>query len=494
MARLQLNMSMRSCLILAALVALQFTLCTAFSPLVPVRTFLSSNNLRYKQSRLSASFDDFDFIKDDNDMESIFTSLQERQRQLQESQSSLSKAWKQGQCTCKPVVLDDWVRRISVDYPLVACGTASGNVCVAHLETRVVIAQTNIPEDELDEDKVSDSIKQKIASVARIMYGSYDGGGTLAIAFCANLLVEARRTGGVHLWRLDTQPARLVSQGKLECLGKDVLATALAMDNDYLWVGLSDGRVQAYSLDEGSRTDEQPLALQKPVYEWELEQTITSMSVVPLEPLVVVTTSGGLVYILSYDDDEEESESESNNEKQSQTSLRRPAATVYPPWETSGRSTVNPYATSALLVQMTDSTTDYSLVCAGNEGSMFIQPISLIESSPRIQFTRPLRPLRPSHFGCVPSLSTPMPGMFVSGGRDGRIRIWALQENVVYTGDPTIRDDAYECVVQLLGYKVWLGSVWTDGEHLMSDGSDNSLLVHTFKARAEEPKKKDTDK
>ena len=30
------------------------------------------------------------------------------------------------------------------------------------------------------------------------------------------------------------------------------------------------------------------------------------------------------------------------------------------------------------------------------------------------------------------------------------------------------------------GYKVWLGSVETDGTHLVADGSDNTVIVHDF--------------
>ena len=32
----------------------------------------------------------------------------------------------------------------------------------------------------------------------------------------------------------------------------------------------------------------------------------------------------------------------------------------------------------------------------------------------------------------------------------------------------------------LAGYKVWLGSVSTDGTRLVSDGQDNRVIVHDF--------------
>jgi WD40 repeat protein len=49
---------------------------------------------------------------------------------------------------------------------------------------------------------------------------------------------------------------------------------------------------------------------------------------------------------------------------------------------------------------------------------------------------------------------------------DGTLRIWDLSlEKFVY---------------QFVGYKVWLGSVWTDGDRIVSDGADNTLIVHDF--------------
>ena len=45
-------------------------------------------------------------------------------------------------------------------------------------------------------------------------------------------------------------------------------------------------------------------------------------------------------------------------------------------------------------------------------------------------------------------------------------------------------DDAYDprCLFGLGGYKVWLGSVCTgdNGLRLISDGSDNTVIVHNF--------------
>ena len=38
------------------------------------------------------------------------------------------------------------------------------------------------------------------------------------------------------------------------------------------------------------------------------------------------------------------------------------------------------------------------------------------------------------------------------------------------------------CLYAIGGYKVWLGSLATDGKRLVSDGRDNAVLVHDFSA------------
>lgn len=74
--------------------------------------------------------------------------------------------------------------------------------------------------------------------------------------------------------------------------------------------------------------------------------------------------------------------------------------------------------------------------------------------------------LLPSHRGAVVALTTGPAGLLVSGAHDGTVRIWDVAQ--------------HKCLYGLGGYKVWLGSVCTDGKRLVSDGSDNSLVMHDF--------------
>ena len=82
-------------------------------------------------------------------------------------------------------------------------------------------------------------------------------------------------------------------------------------------------------------------------------------------------------------------------------------------------------------------------------------------------------------------------GLLVSGARDGTMRVWDLASGAAAksSGDGGGESDgaggggggaAPKCLYGLGGYKVWLGSICTDGRRLVSDGSDNTVVVHDF--------------
>ena len=58
----------------------------------------------------------------------------------------------------------------------------------------------------------------------------------------------------------------------------------------------------------------------------------------------------------------------------------------------------------------------------------------------------------------------------LSGGQDGTVRVWNLDAS----------DDKSTGLYLLSGFKVWLGSLWSDGERLISDGSDNAIKILNF--------------
>jgi len=113
--------------------------------------------------------------------------------------------------------------------------------------------------------------------------------------------------------------------------------------------------------------------------------------------------------------------------------------------------------------------------------------------------------MEPSHSGQVVALTSPYTGILVSGSQDGTIRVWDCSSPPPPTSsngkqtkptrdintpewevDDDDDDDDYQqspkCLYSLTGYKVWLGSIWTDLTTLVSDGADNTIVVHDFSA------------
>ena len=56
-------------------------------------------------------------------------------------QAELVERWRTGECASRNgLALDDWIRRMSLDWPLVAVGSAGGGVFVGDINKAEVIA------------------------------------------------------------------------------------------------------------------------------------------------------------------------------------------------------------------------------------------------------------------------------------------------------------------------------------------------------------------
>jgi WD40 repeat protein len=435
----------------------------------------------FLQASSSDASNDSDSDSNNNDSDMMMSkALKARQSQLTAMQFVKEQKWRNADCASAPqVALGDWVRRLDVDWPLVACGTSSGHVYVAHLETGHIVATNaaEIPENDYQTTTTNKSpppLLIGLQDTIQLLFGSYDGGGTLAIAFSGDLICVANRQGSVEVWRLDATQQQLVFQGTMKALN-NVLVTCLQLDQEYLWVGTADGRLQAYPLDETLP----PLSLQvEPELEWNFQKScILSLSLSPAINCGVVTTANGAVELIDLEDDS------------------RPLGSFYPPFMNAGTGTGttrrpskdnannananNAHPLSAVICahykskndddDSTESPSYYSIACGGNDGSIWMQALALTEhgevDSDR-PFAEPLKQLSPPHLGAVKCLASPLPGLLVSGGLDGSMRIWDVQEGA--------------SLYQFIGYKVWLGSVWTDGSRLVSDGSDNIVILHDF--------------
>jgi WD40 repeat protein len=234
-----------------------------------------------------------------------------------------------------------------------------------------------------------------------------------------------------------------------------VLVVALLLDDEYLWVGTADGHVQGYPLDDGL-----PLALHKgPEYSWKLSAALVSMHVDSELGCAVASTAYGKVELISLEDDES----------------RQPFASFTPPFDSMERKSSNAFIQSCTFVAHSDTggknagTQQYSIVCGGNDGSLFQQRLRLDEFGnvdTKRPFLKPLKAYESRHLASVRSLSSPRPGIVVSGGQDSSVRVWDVDEMTF--------------LYQFVGYKVWLNSIWTDGARIVSDGADNTIVMHDF--------------
>ena len=125
--------------------------------------------------------------------------------------------------------------------------------------------------------------------------------------------------------------------------------------------------------------------------------------------------------------------------------------------------------------------------------------------------TETTQKIRPKHMGPIVSLASPSPGLFVTASHDGTMRVWDCsladgEEEEDEDDDDDDDDDEEEednnvpeenkgstasslsetrpkmpkVLYALSGYKVWLGSVFANDRKLVSDGADNTVIVHSF--------------
>jgi hypothetical protein len=305
---------------------------------------------------------------------------------------------------------------------------------------------------------------------------------------------------------------QLVDQGRLrglsDCQGRRALITSLVFDkNGMLWVGGYDGILRgymtdddaedshySYNLDSTSSTDSNtkiPLVqARKPWMEIDIGSPILSLSInEDLGCGVVATSTLGAVLFSLEDGD---------------------ILGSWKPFPETARKKKDVFARSAMIVQMEEGR--WSLLCGASDGRIY-QRLLIVDSlgyvSEQNDFTslddKLSWVLKPSHSAPVVALSSPFPNLFVSGGLDGTIRVWDASRDLDWDegiededntdddssedrgGDDTISSSKRpKCLYALTGYKVWLGSIFTSTKKLVSDGADNTIVVHDFSGEDEE--------
>mmetsp|Transcript_18018 Transcript_18018/g.41538 ORF Transcript_18018/g.41538 Transcript_18018/m.41538 type:complete len:577 (+) Transcript_18018:248-1978(+) len=494
------------------------------------------------QSIFYDDFDDFsDFAPNNggssNNVESsfsdneIFASLRARQDFLKEEQETIKQEskeeeegdraekqrlkhnWNEANClSTVRLTLDDWIRRLSVDlYPLVVCGSSRGNLYLGDLEEG----------DEMDclervhSDSIHPDIPEKVAeSCVQALYDGYDGNGPFAVAVKNDLIVSSGREGGIHACtivgdevdvpsgtrggkvqqtklRMQPEGAFRGLQGTTDLEGKSIpppLITSLAFDErGHLWAGGYDGKLRGYNFEELDQDDRLLMLRQKrPDFDIDVGSPILDLNVAEEAGIIVVTTETQGIFLYSLHDGRFLMQVDPFAPRRRNLSFKAKRQ----------------FSRTAMIVRNDNSTTVANerqkeegsralLIIGGSQGHLYQIPISIATdeynpSRTMLATVEGISKIRPKHMGPVVSLASPSPGLFVTASHDGTMRVW----DCAHGEDEEEEDDAEDddainlkmpkVLYALSGYKVWLGSVFANNRKLVSDGADNTVIVHSF--------------
>eukprot|EP00559_Dactyliosolen_fragilissimus_P007900 CAMPEP_0184868548 /NCGR_PEP_ID=MMETSP0580-20130426/30862_1 /TAXON_ID=1118495 /ORGANISM="Dactyliosolen fragilissimus" /LENGTH=623 /DNA_ID=CAMNT_0027369521 /DNA_START=136 /DNA_END=2007 /DNA_ORIENTATION=- len=502
-------------------------------------------SLRARQSQISSSdasnsnkfyirTDDDADVDDDDD--NNYKDNNNNHDGMNSQNNIIADNWRNANCSSTiRLALDDWIRKIAVHtYPLAICGSAGGNIYLADLERGEELDCANGVHSSQLRSLIIDNDKKDTVNgggdgdglfeidAMRKLYGAYDGGGVVSIAIHKDIIVSSGREGGARVFlirgseekyykgsrggRSSHFRLRLESKGYLggtlsssEKSLNEVLVTSVAFDSSgIVWVAGYDGKLRGYEWDDLSI----PLHKQdEPNFEMDLGSEILHVSVNDNLGCGVAALANGAVSLFSLDDGE-----------------------VLSNWKPYGKGSgrrKREFARTAIIVKNDNHDFEsgtkevWSVVCGGSEGTMFQRRLNIdssgyvSESKPFIDDESLFGRLKPNHSGPVVSLASPTTGLLTSASQDGTIRIWDCsyhgthdndedelsllddedddsQDDEGYYDNIGVLDRRPKCLYALTGYKVWIGSVFTDGKKLASDGADNTIVVHDFSGEDEE--------
>ena len=469
----------------------------------------------------SSVFDDFEeFSPENNDSnsdEDFYSSLRARQASFsssipeslrdtsgdQDESSSILSNWKEANCVSTVgISFSDWVRRLAIDtYPLAVCGSALGSLFLADLKQGEELDCL----ERLHIDQANSESPSHIDEALENLYGTFDGGGVIALAIKDDMIVSSGREGGVQVCAISGEEEEVYKGSRggtskqtklsLERKGRirglemedNVLITSLAFDDGgNLWVGGYDGVIRGYDHEEKDAEGRPAMLRQKhPLHRIDCGSGVVSLSINNDVGCGIASTISDGIVLFSLEDGE-----------------------ILDQWNPFVKKTRKEFPRCATVVQNNKGTLSgaddvWSVVVGGSRGSLFQRRLNVdrtgyvSESQPFYDQTKggsselPIK-LRPSHLSTVVDIATPAPGLFVTGAHDGSMRVWDCSTSRVSGDDVDDEDEDAQyddierndkrpsCLYALSGYKVWLGSVFSNGKKLVSDGSDNTIIVHSF--------------
>jgi WD40 repeat protein len=143
----------------------------------------------------------------------------------------------------------------------------------------------------------------------------------------------------------------------------------------------------------------------------------------------------------------------------------------------SGEELCEPFTTATGAGCRSLLVSDGHLFVGGADGSVVRRKLCVdtfaIHPSQLILETKADRLLPPHGDAVVAMCAPPCGGIVCTASRDGSIRVW----------DSAAREP--RALYGFQGFKVWIGSLCASADTLISDGSDNAIIQHTFDRDAE---------
>jgi len=149
------------------------------------------------------------------------------------------------------------------------------------------------------------------------------------------------------------------------------------------------------------------------------------------------------------------------------------------------------FACRSVAVVKHASDQGYSVMAGGSDGTIHRLPLKFDQENELVDQDNPFDVLdtddttiKPKpHTGPVMSMASPSSGRFLSGGQDTSLKIWEFIE----TADDDNKEEQTDqnklqtkCLYALTGYKLWLGSICTDGNRLVADGGNENIIMRDF--------------
>ena len=462
----------------APLVSLLLLFCCSYNscesfPIIPsnqrrqkrIPTFVSLQ----KEQTYYNDFDEFwqlpqEKEEDDDQWKDWLSELKERQEELtkqnkisiekniDKEETSIHKNWKDASCTStiRLALPNDWIRRVAIQYPLAVVGGCSGSLYLADLDSGTVLDVEEEVHDSYEDVELEDQ-----EEAIHNLYGDYDGGGIIGLTFHQDYVYSSGREGGFHVSQLsssddsnkDGTTLRLIPQGRH--LESTTLITSFATDSQHLWAAGYNGILYGYPHAKTDEEEEEEYRINEDgeiimgggveMIQLDVQSPIIHVSVEEELGLGVCSTLDGKVHLFSL-----------------QHGTLIEDWTVFSTWAKQQKQL--DYARCVTFVQLNNDS--WCVIVGGSRGQLY----SRLLSPSTGKFGNVVEKLKPHHAGPVMCMTSPHPNLLVTGAQDGTMRVWDI---------PT-------CLYALTGYKVWLGSIVTDGTRLLSDGADNTIVLHDF--------------